>query len=171
MSQLQDKRVHSFSVAFDDPAFEDGYYAQIVAKRFNTQHTEVKLSFQQILDQIPHALAVQDQPSGDGINTYVVSKAVKDAGLTVALSGLGGDELFAGYSLFKRLMFQQRALFFWRWFPQLFRSRFGRAMYAVSPSIATQKLKRLITSNGSLAEVYPLGRQCFSEDQVTALLQ
>ncbi len=171
MSRMQQDRVHTFSVAFDNPAFEDGHYARLVAKRFNTQHTEVKLSYEQLLEQIPDALATQDQPSGDGINTYVVSKAVKEAGLTVALSGLGGDELFAGYSLFNRIVMQQRALFLWQWFPQLFRAQFARMLYAMRPSIATQKLKRLMVSNGSLAEVYPLGRECFSEEQVASLLR
>ena len=170
MSQLRDQPVNTFSVVFDDPAFEDRHYAKIIANRFNTRHQEVTLTFDKVLQQIPEALALQDQPSGDGINTYIVSKAVQQAGLTVALSGLGGDELFAGYSLFKRLAMQQRALFFWRWFPQLLRGQVGRALYAVNPSIATQKLKRLVSSNGTLAEVYPLGRQCFSEDQVASLL-
>ncbi len=170
MSQLQRQRVHTFSVTFDDPAFQDGHFARLVAKRFNTNHQEVHLTYDEVLSQIPEALAAQDQPSGDGINTYVVSKAVQKAGLTVALSGLGGDELFAGYSLFRRIILQQRALFFWRWMPRMFRGQFGRALHAVNPSIATQKIKRLIASNGSLAEVYPLGRQCYSSDQVAALL-
>lgn len=170
MSRMKEERVHTFSVAFDNPEFQDGHYARLVAKRFNTRHNEVTLTFDQLLEQIPDALSTQDQPSGDGINTYVVSKAVKEAGLTVALSGLGGDEFFAGYSLFGRIAFQQRALFLWQWFPQLFRAQFARMLYAMNPSIATQKLKRLMVSNGSLAEVYPLGRQCFSEDQVASLL-
>ncbi len=51
---------------------------------------------------LPDALEAMDQPTMDGINTYVVSKAVKEAGVTVALSGLGGDELFAGYPSFRR---------------------------------------------------------------------
>ncbi len=170
MSHLRDQPVNTFSVVFDDPAFEDRQYAKIIAQRFNTRHQEVTLTFDEVLQQIPEALALQDQPSGDGINTYIVSKAVQQAGLTVALSGLGGDELFAGYSLFQRLVMQQRAMFFWRWFPQLLRGQVGRALYAVNPSIATQKLKRLVSSNGTLAEVYPLGRQCFSEDQVASLL-
>ncbi len=52
----------------------------------------------------PHAIASLDQPTMDGINTFVVSEAVKNAGVTVALSGLGGDELFAGYPSFRRAL-------------------------------------------------------------------
>ncbi len=170
MSRLQDQPVNTFSVAFDHPDFQDGQYARLIARRFRTRHQEVTLSYEDILGQIPEALSVQDQPSGDGINTYIVSKAVQESGLTVALSGLGGDELFAGYSLFKRLMMQQRALFLWKWMPRMLRGQFARMLYAVNPSVATQKLKTLMVTNGSLAEVYPLGRQCFSSDQVMALL-
>ena len=49
------------------------------------------------------ALAAMDHPSGDGINSYVVSKVTRDQGITVALSGLGGDELFAGYPVFTQV--------------------------------------------------------------------
>src|SRR5439155_26842041 len=65
--------------------------------------TEIGLSESDLLDQLPEALAAMDQPTGDGVNTYVVSRAVHAAGIKVALSGLGGDELFAGYPTFSRL--------------------------------------------------------------------
>ena len=56
-----------------------------------------------LLDQLPAALAAMDQPTGDAVNTYVISAAVRERGLKVALSGLGGDELFAGYESFAQL--------------------------------------------------------------------
>jgi asparagine synthase (glutamine-hydrolysing) len=58
------------------------------------------LTGQEILDDLPEALAAVDQPTVDGFNTYFVSRATRRAGLKVALSGLGGDELFGGYASF-----------------------------------------------------------------------
>lgn len=170
MSRIHRQQVKTFSVVFDHPDFQDGHYAEIAAKHFKTDHTAITLTESDILDQIPDALASQDHPSGDGINTFIVSKAVREAGLTVALSGLGGDEFFAGYSLFKRLGRQQRARRLWQWSPRLLRGYLGDMLYAANPSIATEKIKGLLSSDGSLASVYPLGRQCFSFDQVARLL-
>jgi asparagine synthase (glutamine-hydrolysing) len=61
----------------------------------------MELSETRLLEEIPDAFASMDQPSVDGINTYLISRATKEAGITVALSGLGGDEIFAGYSSFR----------------------------------------------------------------------
>jgi len=72
----------------------------LAAKRFKTKHTEVRLSGESILSRLDEALAALDQPTMNGINTYFVSWAAKQIGLKVALSGLGGDELFAGYPTF-----------------------------------------------------------------------
>src|SRR6185503_17445200 len=94
----------TFSVVFDEAAYSEAPHARTVAAKFRTDHREIRLSDDQLLDLLPQALASLDQPTMDGINTYVVSKAVKDAGATVALSGLGGDELFAGYPSFRRAL-------------------------------------------------------------------
>jgi asparagine synthase (glutamine-hydrolysing) len=71
-----------------------------ITRRFKTQHTEVVLTAEDMLETLPEALAAMDQPTFDGINTYIVSKHTRQAGLTVALSGIGGDELFGGYPSF-----------------------------------------------------------------------
>ena len=72
----------------------------MVAKRCGTQHTEIPLDGDAIPARLDEALAALDQPTMDGINTYFVSWAAREVGLKVALSGLGGDELFAGYPTF-----------------------------------------------------------------------
>src|SRR5262245_34671378 len=93
----------TFSVVFAESNYDESVYARQVATRFGCQHTEIRLTEASMLDQLPNALAAMDQPTGDGVNTYVVSQAVREAGVKVALSGLGGDEFFAGYPSFLRL--------------------------------------------------------------------
>jgi asparagine synthase (glutamine-hydrolysing) len=91
-------RVETFSVAFADQKFDESTIAEMTARRFGTRHQKLLLSPAEMLRLIPSAFAAYDSPSYDGINTWFISKAVREAGVTVALSGVGGDELFAGYS-------------------------------------------------------------------------
>jgi asparagine synthase (glutamine-hydrolysing) len=92
--------IESFTLTFPGTAFDEAELARLAAKRFKTKHTEIPLSGESVLSRLDEALAALDQPTMDGINTYFVSWAAKQVGLKVALSGLGGDELFAGYPTF-----------------------------------------------------------------------
>lgn len=92
--------IQSFTLTFPGTSYDEAELARVVAKRCNTQHTEVPLKGDAVLSRIDEALAALDQPTMDAINTYFVSWAAKEVGLKVALSGLGGDELFAGYRTF-----------------------------------------------------------------------
>ncbi len=92
--------IKSFTLTFPGTAFDEAELARVVAKRCQTTHTEVPLDGGAILARLDEALAALDQPTMDGINTYFVSWAAKEVGLKVALSGIGGDELFAGYQTF-----------------------------------------------------------------------
>jgi len=92
--------IQSFTLTFPGTTFDEAALARVVADRCGSQHTEVPLDGAAILSRIDEALAALDQPTMDGINTYFVSWAARQVGLKVALSGLGGDELFAGYSTF-----------------------------------------------------------------------
>lgn len=65
-----------------------------------TDHYEVPVTGQKMLKLLSMALDAIDQPTGDAINTFIVSHAARQTGLKVALSGLGGDELFGGYPAF-----------------------------------------------------------------------
>jgi asparagine synthase (glutamine-hydrolysing) len=92
--------IESFTLTFPGTAFDEGELARLAANRFKTKHTEVPLSGESMVTRLDEALAALDQPTMDGINTYFVSWAARQVGLKVALSGLGGDELFAGYQTF-----------------------------------------------------------------------
>jgi asparagine synthase (glutamine-hydrolysing) len=92
--------IQSFTLTFPGTRFDEAELAQLAAKRFKTRHKEVPLSGEAVLARLDEALGALDQPTMDGINTYFVSWAARQVGLKVALSGLGGDELFAGYPTF-----------------------------------------------------------------------
>ena len=96
----QQPGIRSFTLSFPDTAYDEGLLAWAVAKHTGTQHTDVPLHGSDMLTRLEEAVAALDQPTMDGINTYFVSWAARQVGLKVALSGLGGDELFAGYQSF-----------------------------------------------------------------------
>jgi len=96
----EQRGIQSFTLTFPDSAYDEGPLARVVAQRTGTKHTEVPLHGQEVLNRLDEAIAALDQPTMDGINTYFVSWAARQVGLKVALSGLGGDELFAGYRTF-----------------------------------------------------------------------
>ena len=91
-----------FTVTFSEQQFDESRVATIVARRHGIRHHLIPLGDDDLLAALPRAFASMDQPTLDGINTYVVSEAVRAHGTKVVLSGLGGDELFAGYPSFGR---------------------------------------------------------------------
>jgi asparagine synthase (glutamine-hydrolysing) len=90
----------SFTLSFPGTAYDEAPLARDIAKHCGTQHREIPLQGDAILLRLDEAVSSLDQPSMDGINTYFVSWAARQAGLKVALSGIGGDELFGGYATF-----------------------------------------------------------------------
>jgi len=90
----------SFTLSFPGTAYDEAPLARSIAKHCGTQHREIPLEGDAIVARLDEAVSALDQPSMDGINTYFVSWAAREAGLKVALSGIGGDELFGGYATF-----------------------------------------------------------------------
>lgn len=94
-------RLQTFSVGFSEGEFDETQIADIVAKRYQTDHHRIELGQEEIVRLVQEAVSRMDAPSQDAINTYIVSKKVVESGIKVALSGLGGDELFGGYPSFR----------------------------------------------------------------------
>jgi len=93
----------TLTVVFDEQEFSEGAEARQIAHQFSTDHREVRVTSQDFMNELPNVLRVMDQPTNDGVNTYFVSRAARQAGLTVLLSGLGGDEVFGGYKHYRWL--------------------------------------------------------------------
>jgi asparagine synthase (glutamine-hydrolysing) len=95
--------IHTFTLAFEEHEFNEGPIARQIAAAIGTQHHEVVLTEEHFVENLEAALDSLDQPTFDGINAYYISRAIRTAGFTVALSGTGGDELFGGYPSYRDL--------------------------------------------------------------------
>jgi asparagine synthase (glutamine-hydrolysing) len=95
--------ISTLTVVFDEREFCEGAEARQVAQAFGTDHREVRVTSQDFMNELPNVLRVMDQPTNDGVNTYFVSRAARQAGLKVVLSGLGADEVFGGYKYYRWL--------------------------------------------------------------------
>ncbi len=103
MAKNSRKQVKTFTVGYNDaPLYDESGFAREVARHFGTEHSEIRLSLRDALAVIPDALDYLDQPFGDSscIPTYLISRETRNE-VTVALSGDGGDEVFAGYSKYQ----------------------------------------------------------------------
>lgn len=87
--------------------------AALVARHFGVPHRTTIITLEQARESIPAYLTAMDQPTVDGINTWVVTDATRRAGLKVALSGLGGDELLGGYPTFADIPAHQAGASWW----------------------------------------------------------
>ncbi len=171
MSRVSDHPVNTFSITFQEKAYDESPYSELIAKRFRTKHTAIQLSAAHFLQTIPEALHAIDHPSGDGPNTYVVSKATRDAGVKMALSGLGGDEVFAGYDVFKRMKTIEGRSWLNK-MPLELRKNFGVLLKSLKPSAASEKLAAALAQKRiDLAHFYPLTRQVLYENEVQQLLK
>lgn len=93
----------SLSIGFAEREFDESQRAAALAERFGARHQSLRLEAADAAAALPGFLAAVDQPSVDGFNTYCVSALAARTGLKLALSGLGGDELFGGYPSFRRI--------------------------------------------------------------------
>ena len=93
----------TITASFEDELLSEGKKAAELAANLGTRHINVHLDHRDFTENLDRIVQSMDQPSVDGVNTYFVAKAAYESGLKVVLSGLGGDEIFWGYSHFKRM--------------------------------------------------------------------
>ena len=162
----------TFAIVFQEADFSEGEYSRAVARKFATDHHEITVSQNDVLTSIPDSLRAMDLPTMDGINTYFVSRETRKAGIKVALSGLGGDEVFAGYGTFRTVPRMERFSQFWKHVPQPIRSPLGAAFQSMaSNNDQNRKLTSLIRDNGSSIHPYFLARMLFVPGQRDRLLR
>ena len=131
------KDLRTFTIGFPEKTYDERTIARNVAKQAGSEHNELEVNEENCLEWIKEAVHNLDLPSVDAINTFIVSKAVRKHGLKVALSGLGGDELFGGYPSFRHI-----PLLTWL---GLLPQRFGNLMVSCMPKKVKQKLEGVNT--------------------------
>jgi asparagine synthase (glutamine-hydrolysing) len=154
--------LRTFTIAFAERELDESAAARSVAERYRTEHREVRLTDEDAAGLVPAAVGALDQPSADGVNTFLVSRAVAQDGIKVVLSGLGGDEVFAGYPGFRIL-------------PRVHR-------WAPLVGTAPARLRRLLVRDGSgergveitargatLEQRYETGRSFWSAREMKAM--
>lgn len=165
MSEVRNEKINTFQISFEEEDFDERKYAQLVAKKFSTNHHEINLSANEFLKDIPAAIAAIDFPSGDGPNTYAVSKAAKKAGITVAISGLGGDELFAGYPVFQYMQSIEKSFLLKLSYP--LRKSASSLLKASSSSRSLRKKADLLgLPKANLASAFPLVRNVWKANEL-----
>ena len=161
--------VHTFTLAFEEEEYNEGVSARLIANAIGTQHQEVVLTEEQFIAQLDAALDSLDQPSFDGLNSYYMSQAVRQAGFKVALVGTGGDELFGGYTSFRDLP----TLLRWsmranrlpasviRPLATLVSSALQPTRGAIPPQTRWAKLPEMVRCGGDLLALYQLAYALF----------
>jgi asparagine synthase (glutamine-hydrolysing) len=160
---MPSERLKTITLAFDELAGTDGDEAPLaeqVAAHYGADHATCRIPAGDFAASSEQILADMDQPSIDGVNVWFVARAARQRGLKVALSGLGGDEIFAGYDSFRQLPQLVSRLKAFGWTPFL-----GRGFRAVSAPwlsrFTSPKWAGLLEYGTNLSDAYLLRRGLF----------
>jgi asparagine synthase (glutamine-hydrolysing) len=165
--------IRTITVVFPEREFSEAEQARSTAQQLGTRHQELTLSADDMLARLDEAVDALDQPSMDGVNTFFVSWAARQAGLKVALSGLGGDELFGGYSTFRTTRDAKSVASMARILPETVRSAMASAAERVSKQVngrdSHRKMIALWRDPNFLPHSYFYTRLLFTPEQVLEL--
>jgi asparagine synthase (glutamine-hydrolysing) len=162
--------VHTFTVVFDEKSLSEEVWAADVAGRFGCVHHSVHVTGADAATDLVEAFRDQDQPSGDGLNSWLVSRAARREGLSMALSGLGGDEVFAGYPNFRHFGFLVRASRVGGVCPSGVSSYLEARAARPGASHRLRKAIALAQAEGKASGVYQALRCLFTDGQIERLL-
>jgi asparagine synthase (glutamine-hydrolysing) len=169
MRQATNGTLRTCSMVFEEAEFSEAPYARAVAEHVDAEHFERVVTAQDVKLELDRILWTMDQPTVDGVNSYFVSQTAREAGLTVALSGLGGDELFGGYPTFYAAPRLEQRL---RRISSVPAGReLTRAVLGFLPNPARYvKIQDALEQPASPASAYLVYRGVFAPSQVRALV-
>lgn len=173
MSEVHRGAIRTVTLAVDDPALDESPLARIAAAQYRTNHLEVPIRIEAVRDRIFDAVRCLDQPSIDAINTFFIAEATAKAGLKVAVSGVGGDELFGGYRSFARIPRMRRVHGWVGALPggSALLGSLASGLRALPASATARKLARAAVYARDDAGAYYAERGLFAPEEVRALLE
>ena len=172
LARADQARLKTLTISFADLEFDEAAEARDIASHFGTEHHELRISGDDFDAELPRIIAAMDQPTNDGVNSYFVAKAAREAGLTVVLSGLGGDELFFGYRHYHWMARNSRTLAAFDWAPGPLRKACLAAAVAYGRLTGREAWMRLSSLDSGLSAegLYMAFRGFFPPAQVQELL-
>ena len=172
LARSSNQDLKTLTISFAESEFDEAGEARRVAEHFQTDHHELRVSSADFAAELPKILAAMDQPTNDGVNTYFVARAAREAGLTVVLSGLGGDELFWGYPHYHWMVRHQGRLGALALAPAFVRRACVNGAVALGRLRGKESWMRLVAlRSGPDAEgLYMAFRGFFASEQVHRLL-
>lgn len=163
-------RLRTFTVGFaDQPHMSESAAAAETARRIGAEHTDIQINGPDALAACQAWMSSLDQPSADGLNTYVISKAVRSQGIIVALSGLGGDELFGGYGSFSLVPKVARLIRYVSWVPAGVRRALVGAATVGRPESFRQKAADIASAGGGTLPLFLQARRLLSNAELAEL--
>lgn len=167
--------IQSFTLAFPGTEYDESELTRRVAAACGTKHKEVQIEGNGVTERMEEVLRALDQPSMDGVNTYFVSWAAQEVGLKVALSGLGGDELFAGYPTFVSVPKLARIAAVARFLPGTVRRATGGVLRSVLRTSMTRdaagKAAAGWSDAGRLPHAYFFARALFAPEDLKQMIE
>lgn len=154
---------------FEDTEHDEVPLASLVASNYGAEGHIHRISQKDFADCYAHLMASMDQPSIDGINTYFVCKGAKESGLKVAISGVGGDELFGGYAEFARIPRLVSLFSIPSHVPGL-GSTLRRASASVLRACTSAKYAGLVEYGGDYGRAYMICKSLFMPWELNAIL-
>lgn len=164
-AQVSEAPIKTFTIGFPEvPEMSEAYAASLIAARIGTEHHQVDLREAEFRNALPTYFSAMDQPSDDGLNVYLLSKGVAEAGIKACLHGVGGDELFGGYPSFRQVPMALKLSAI----PSSLRRILADLVQG--DTVIRGKLAALLRTDLSLLEAFLVRRNNFSFEQRRELL-
>lgn len=167
----QGHTLRTLTLGFDEfkgKSYDEVPLAEAQAKRMGALHSTQTVTAQKFFEFLPDILADMDQPTCDGINSWLISKVAADQGFKVCLSGLGGDELFGGYPSFKQIPKLVQTLRRWPQ-PAIFKNLWKGVIKLSPEQLVSPKYAALFDTALTLPSAYLLRRSMFLGNELTGI--